>query len=81
MNKSRAKSLSADGLPIFPEADSWERAWQKHWRKVGMPDYELPAGGPGSDERGEDHPFVLGWRWGEEKSSGATRSSTAADNV
>jgi uncharacterized protein (TIGR00730 family) len=51
MNKSRAKSLSADGLPIFPEADSWERAWQKHWRKVGMPDYELPAGGPGSDER------------------------------
>ena len=32
------------------------------------------------NERGEDHPFVLSWKWGE-KSGGARRSSTEADNV
>ncbi len=32
-------------------ADEWERAWQKHWSKVGLPGYELPVGGPGGDER------------------------------
>ncbi len=32
------------------------------------------------NEHGEDHPFVLGWRWGE-GSVGAKHSSTAADNV
>jgi uncharacterized protein (TIGR00730 family) len=25
-------------------ADAWERAWEKHWRTVGLPGYELPAG-------------------------------------
>jgi len=29
-------------LPKLPSADAWERAWQKHWRKVGQPGYELP---------------------------------------
>jgi xylulose-5-phosphate/fructose-6-phosphate phosphoketolase len=33
------------------------------------------------NERGEDHPFVLGWRWGQEMSGGATRSSTEGDNA
>jgi len=33
------------------------------------------------NERGEDHPFVLNWRWDDRGSSGAKRSSTAADNV
>ncbi len=32
------------------------------------------------NEHGEDHPFVLGWRWGE-GSVGAKHSSTAGDNV
>jgi xylulose-5-phosphate/fructose-6-phosphate phosphoketolase len=32
------------------------------------------------NECGEDHPFVLGWRWGG-KSSAARRSSTEGDNV
>jgi xylulose-5-phosphate/fructose-6-phosphate phosphoketolase len=32
------------------------------------------------DEQGEDHPFVLGWKWGE-KGPVARRSSTEADNV
>src|SRR5215831_10774685 len=32
-------------------ADDWERAWQKHWSKVGLPGYELPVGGPGGAER------------------------------
>src|SRR5204863_9704029 len=32
------------------------------------------------DEHGEDHPFVLGWKWGE-KGSVARRSSTEGDNV
>jgi len=35
------------------------------------------------NERGEDHPDVLGWRWGGEakKAAGKRRSSTEADNV
>ena len=32
------------------------------------------------NERGEDHPFVLGWKWGEEGPV-ERRSSTEADNV
>ncbi len=33
-------------------------------------------------ERGEDHPFVLGWRWGEKSAAvSAKRSSTEGDNV
>lgn len=35
----------------MPSADEWERSWQKHWSKIGLPGYELPNGGPGSDER------------------------------
>jgi uncharacterized protein (TIGR00730 family) len=32
-------------------ADEWDRQWQEHWSKVGLPGYELPVGGPGGDER------------------------------
>ncbi len=32
-------------------ADQWQRTWQSHWSKVGLPGYELPVGGPGGDER------------------------------
>jgi uncharacterized protein (TIGR00730 family) len=32
-------------------ADAWERSWRSHWSKLGMPGYELPVDGPGSDER------------------------------
>ena len=32
-------------------ADEWERSWQKHWRKAGLPGYELPAAGPGKSDR------------------------------
>jgi xylulose-5-phosphate/fructose-6-phosphate phosphoketolase len=33
-------------------------------------------------EHGEDHPFILGWRWGEKRATGAVlRSSTEGDNV
>jgi uncharacterized protein (TIGR00730 family) len=32
-------------------AAQWERSWQAHWSKVGLPGYELPKGGPGGDER------------------------------
>ena len=35
----------------MPARDAWTEAWQKHWRKVGTPGYELPAGGPDRDER------------------------------
>ena len=31
--------------------DEWERSWQEKWSKLGSPEYELPIGGPGSDER------------------------------
>ena len=33
------------------------------------------------NECGEDHPFVLNWRWGEGGSSGVKGSTTSADNV
>jgi xylulose-5-phosphate/fructose-6-phosphate phosphoketolase len=33
------------------------------------------------NDRGEDHPFVLGWKWGDKASTGVTRSSTEGDNV
>lgn len=32
-------------------ADAWDRQWQEHWSKVGMPGYELPVGGPDADDR------------------------------
>jgi uncharacterized protein (TIGR00730 family) len=31
--------------------DAWERGWQNHWSKVGLPGYELPVGGPGREDR------------------------------
>jgi xylulose-5-phosphate/fructose-6-phosphate phosphoketolase len=33
------------------------------------------------NQRGEDHPFVLSWRWGEKTPATSKRSSTEADNV
>src|SRR5215212_6684532 len=33
------------------------------------------------NERGEDHPFVLGWRWGEKSPVAVKGSSTEGDNV
>jgi xylulose-5-phosphate/fructose-6-phosphate phosphoketolase len=33
------------------------------------------------NEHGEDHPFVLGWRWGQKGPAAAKRSSTEGDNV
>jgi xylulose-5-phosphate/fructose-6-phosphate phosphoketolase len=32
-------------------------------------------------ERGEDHPNILGWKWGSQGTAAARRSSTGADNV
>src|SRR5262245_13991582 len=49
MRTSRTKLRP--GLPTLPTTDAWERAWQTHWSKVGMPGYELPADGPSDDER------------------------------
>jgi uncharacterized protein (TIGR00730 family) len=37
--------------PAAQAAEAWERSWQKHWSKVGLPGYELPVGGPGGAER------------------------------
>ena len=34
-----------------PGTNEWDRQWQRHWSKVGLPGYELPVGGPGGDER------------------------------
>ena len=51
MNLSPNGSPATARLPQFPAADSWERAWQRHWRKVGKSDYELPLGGPSGEER------------------------------
>ncbi len=38
------KKKQATDLPQMPSRDAWARAWQKHWRKTGLPGYELPAG-------------------------------------
>jgi hypothetical protein len=32
-------SSSASKLPGFPAGNAWERAWQKHWSKVGLVKY------------------------------------------
>jgi len=32
-------------------------------------------------ERGEDHPLVLGWKWGEQSPVPVAGSSTEGDNV
>jgi uncharacterized protein (TIGR00730 family) len=46
-----AKTRIRSTLPNFPSRDTWSAAWQKHWSKVGLPGYELPAGGRGGDDR------------------------------
>jgi len=50
-DKSRNKTSNKSKLPGFPAATAGEKAWQKHWSKIGMPGYELPVGGRGGDER------------------------------
>ena len=51
MTRPTDKLAGALKLPRFPARGAWERSWQKHWSKVGMPGFELPVGGPGGDER------------------------------
>ena len=48
MNKNQKRT---SGRRTAPTPDAWERSWQKHWSKVGLPGYELPVGGPGGAER------------------------------
>ena len=38
---------SKTALPQFPTPDAWTEAWQKYWRKAGLPGYELPASAEG----------------------------------
>jgi xylulose-5-phosphate/fructose-6-phosphate phosphoketolase len=33
------------------------------------------------NERGEDHPYVLGWKWGQHSQAVSRRSSTEGDNL
>jgi uncharacterized protein (TIGR00730 family) len=35
--------------PAAVSVDAWERAWQKHWKKVQISPYEMPAGVGGSN--------------------------------
>ncbi len=51
MTSARRTARKGSTLPKFPTRDAWAKAWQSHWSKVGTPGYELPAGGPGGDER------------------------------
>ena len=50
VNMSAKTQFKAD-LTKFPSRDAWSRAWQKHWSQVGLHGYELPAAGPGGDDR------------------------------
>jgi uncharacterized protein (TIGR00730 family) len=47
----RTKSRNRKKGQSRARLDPWDRSWQQHWSKVGLPGYELPAGGPGGDER------------------------------
>src|SRR5262245_54620633 len=38
-------------IPPMPSRDAWAKSWQQTWSRIGLPGYELPAGGPGGDER------------------------------
>jgi VIT1/CCC1 family predicted Fe2+/Mn2+ transporter len=40
----------SSGLPAMPSTNAWERSGQQHWKKSGLPGYELPSGRPGRDE-------------------------------
>jgi len=46
-NQMQAKPPARKRLTL----DEWEQRWQENWQHVGSPDYELPVGGPGGDER------------------------------
>jgi hypothetical protein len=47
MKKSKTmKTRKTSAIQPVPP-DEWERSWQRHWSKVGLPGYELPRGGPG----------------------------------
>jgi len=41
------RSSAKPKLPSFPAATAWQRSWQKHWSKTGLPGYELPASADG----------------------------------
>ncbi len=40
--KTTPRSSRRRGLPGFPRAQAWEKSWQQHWSKAGLPGYELP---------------------------------------
>ena len=48
---AQAKTRLTKARPNATAAVAWEKSWQAHWSKVGLPGYELPVGGPGGDER------------------------------
>lgn len=41
----REKRKREAALPRMPRVDDWAKSWQERWSKIGMPGYELPAGG------------------------------------
>src|SRR5262245_44518802 len=45
MIKRRVRAPVTGRLPRFPTSGAWERAWQDHWSKAGLPGYELPVEG------------------------------------
>ncbi len=45
------KRLPANRQSTRSAADAWEHSWQQHWRKAGLPGYELPVNGPGGQDR------------------------------
>jgi uncharacterized protein (TIGR00730 family) len=47
----RPKKPTTTARRPTPTVTEWERSWQQHWSKVGLPGYELPVGGPGGHER------------------------------
>ena len=45
------KRKQTKSLPRLPSRDAWTDSWQKHWRKAGLPGYELPSDGSIDAER------------------------------
>jgi len=47
----KPKKPQTKARPAADAVDAWERSWQAHWRKVGLPGYELPVGRLGREDR------------------------------
>jgi uncharacterized protein (TIGR00730 family) len=51
MGKTVRKVRRTSSIPRKGALDGWDQSWRRYWSTAGLPAYELPAGGPDSEER------------------------------